>query len=29
VQTIYSITRPLNRPTTEYPTYATIPGPLH
>jgi hypothetical protein len=25
----HSVTRPLDRPATEYPTYATIPGPLH
>jgi hypothetical protein len=29
VQTAHGGTRPLNRPTTEYPTCATIPGPLH
>jgi hypothetical protein len=29
VQTAHGVTRPLDRPTTEYPTYATIPGPLH
>jgi hypothetical protein len=28
VQTTHSATRPLDRPTTEYPTCATIPGPL-
>jgi hypothetical protein len=29
VQTTYGATQPLNRPDTEYPTCATIPGPLH
>jgi hypothetical protein len=29
VQTAHGITRPLDRPTTEYPTCATIPAPLH
>jgi hypothetical protein len=29
VQTAHGATRPLDRPATEYPTYATIPGPLH
>jgi hypothetical protein len=29
VQTAHSIIRPLDRPATEYPTYATIPDPLH
>jgi hypothetical protein len=29
VQTAHGITRPLDRPTIEYPTYMTIPGPLH
>jgi hypothetical protein len=29
VQTTHGTTRPLDRPTTEYPTCATIPGPLH
>jgi hypothetical protein len=29
MQTAHSTTRPLNRPATEYPTRATIPGLLH
>jgi hypothetical protein len=29
VQTTHGDTRPLDHPTTEYPTCATIPGPLH
>jgi hypothetical protein len=29
VQTAHGTTRPLNRPTTEYPVCATIPGALH
>jgi hypothetical protein len=29
VQTAHSATRPLDRSATEYPNYATIPGPLH
>jgi hypothetical protein len=29
VQTAHGATRPLDRPATEYPTCATIPGPLH
>jgi hypothetical protein len=29
VQTAHGATRPLDRPATEYPTYATILGPLH
>jgi hypothetical protein len=29
VQTAHDITRPLDRPATEYPTCATIIGPLH
>jgi hypothetical protein len=29
VQTAHSIIRPLDRPATEYPTYATILDPLH
>jgi hypothetical protein len=29
VQIAHSATRPLNCPTTEYPTCATIPSPLH
>jgi hypothetical protein len=29
VQTAHSVTRPLDRPATEYSTCATIPGPLH
>jgi hypothetical protein len=29
VQTAHGVTRPLDRPATEYLTYATIPGPLH
>jgi hypothetical protein len=29
MQTAHDATRPLDRPTTEYPTCATIPDPLH
>jgi hypothetical protein len=29
VQTAHNITRPLDRPATEYPTYATMLDPLH
>jgi hypothetical protein len=29
VQTAHGSTRPLDRPTTEYPTCTTIPSPLH
>jgi hypothetical protein len=29
VQTTHSVTRPLDRSATEYPTYATMPDPLH
>jgi hypothetical protein len=29
VQTTHSVTRPLDRPATEYLNYETIPGPLH
>jgi hypothetical protein len=29
VQTTHGATQPLDRPATEYPTCATIPGPLH
>jgi hypothetical protein len=29
VQTTHGATRPLDSPATEYPTCATIPGPLH
>jgi hypothetical protein len=29
MQIVHGATRPLDRPTTEYPTCATIPDPLH
>jgi hypothetical protein len=29
VQTAYGVIRPLDRPASNYPTYVTIPDPLH